>query len=100
MGASASLRAGQCPPSSPRGLQAEVRWTGMHRTLCVTFPGAHQALHQRRLRIEHVHSSVKRCRIVQDQIRLWKQGVRDLLMELCCARHNFRGRLTPGQPMV
>ena len=59
-----------------------------------------QTLHQRRLRIEHVHSSVKRCRIVKDRIRLWKQGVRDLVMELCCALHNFRVRLTPWQPMV
>src|SRR5215471_2785914 len=53
-----------------------------------------QALHQRRLRIEHVNSSVKRCGIVKDRIRLWKQGVRDLVMELCCALHNFRVRLT------
>jgi hypothetical protein len=61
---------------------------------------ANQALHQRRLRIEHVNSSVKRCRIVKDRIRLWKEGVRDLVMELCCALHNFRVRLTPWQPMV
>jgi hypothetical protein len=58
------------------------------------------ALHYRRLRIEHVNSSVKRCRIVKDRIRLWKQGIRDLVMELCCALHNFRVRLTPWQPMV
>src|SRR5438552_3058878 len=31
---------------------------------------ANQALHQRRLRIEHANSSVKRCRIVKDRIRL------------------------------
>jgi len=61
---------------------------------------ANQALPQRRLRIEHVNSSVKRCRIVQDRIRLWKAGVRALVMELCWALHNFRGRLTPCQPMV
>src|SRR6266700_1686527 len=61
---------------------------------------ANQALHQRRLRIEHVNSSVKRCRIVKDRIRLWKDGVRDVVMELCCALHNFRVRLTPWQPMV
>ena len=59
-----------------------------------------QALHHRQLRIEHVHSSVKRCRIVKDRIRLWKQGVRDLVMELCWALHNFRVRLTPWLPMV
>jgi hypothetical protein len=61
---------------------------------------ANQALRQRRLRIEHVNSSVKRCRIVKDRLRLWKQGIRDLVMELCCALHNFRVRLTPWQPMV
>lgn len=59
-----------------------------------------QVLHQRRLRIEHVNSSVKRCRIVKDRIRLWKQGIRDLVMEICCALHNFRVRITPWQPMI
>jgi DDE superfamily endonuclease len=61
---------------------------------------ANQALNQRRLRIAHVHSSVKRCRMVKDRSRLWKAGVRDLVMELCGALHNFRVRLTPWQPMV
>ena len=56
---------------------------------------ANQARHHRRLRIEHVNSSVKRCRIVKDRIRLWKEGVRDVVMEICCALHNFRVRLTP-----
>ena len=59
-----------------------------------------QALNQRRLRIEHVNSSIKRCRIVKDRLRLWKAGIRDLVMELCCALHNFRVRLTPWQPMI
>jgi hypothetical protein len=61
---------------------------------------ANQALHQRRLRIEHVNSSVKRCRIVKDRLRLWKTGTRDLVMALCCALHNFRVCLTPWQPMI
>jgi hypothetical protein len=61
---------------------------------------ANQVLNQRRLRIEHVNSSVKRCRIVKDRIRLWKEGVRDLVMERCCALHNFRVRLAPWQPMI
>jgi hypothetical protein len=61
---------------------------------------ANEALPQRRLRIAHVHSRVKRCRIVKDRLRLWKEGIRDLVMELCCALHNFRVRLTPWQPMV
>jgi DDE superfamily endonuclease len=61
---------------------------------------ANQARHDRRLRIEHVNSSVKRCRIVKDRIRLWKEGIRDVVMEICCALHNFRVRLMPWQPMV
>src|SRR5215467_7333558 len=39
---------------------------------------ANQALNQRRLRIEHVNSSVKRCRIVKDRLRLWKAGLREV----------------------
>jgi hypothetical protein len=77
------------PTKKPRG--QELTWEEQQ---------TNQVLHQRRLRIEHVNSSVKRCRIVKDRIRLWKQGVRDLVMELCCALHNFRVRLTPWQPMV
>ena len=59
-----------------------------------------QALDQRRLRMEPVNSSVKRCRIIKDRLRLGKKGIRDLVMELCCALHNFRVRLTPWQPMI
>ena len=77
------------PTKKPRGQELTPE---QHR--------ANQALHHRRLRIEHVNSSVKRCRIVKDRLRLWKAGVRDLVMELCCALHNFRVRLTPWQPMV
>jgi len=61
---------------------------------------ADQEIHQRRLRIEQVTSSVKRCRMVKDRIRLWRQGVRDLVMELCGALHNFRVCLTPWQSMI
>ena len=59
-----------------------------------------QVLHHRRRRIEHVHRRVKRCRVAQDRIRLWKDGVRDGAMERCCALHNVRVRLTPWQPMI
>jgi hypothetical protein len=38
---------------------------------------------RRRVRLEHVNSRVKRCRIVHDTNRLRKAGVRDLVMELC-----------------
>ena len=37
---------------------------------------------------------------LKDRIRLWKAGICDRVMELCCALHNFRVRLTPWQPMV
>jgi hypothetical protein len=77
------------PTKTPRGQELTRE---QHR--------AHQALPQHRLRIEHVNSSVKRCRVVKDRIRLWKKGIRDLVMERCCALHNFRVRLTPWQPMV
>jgi hypothetical protein len=33
-------------------------------------------------------------------VRLWKTNIRDLVMELCCALHNFRVRLIPWQRMV
>ena len=59
---------------------------------------ANQEIHQRRLRIEHVNSSVKRCRSVKDRSRLWKEGARDLVRAICCALHNFRVRLTPAAP--
>ena len=75
-----------------RGIVPDWRAIGITRRL--------EVHNQRRRRIEHVNSSVKRCRIVKDRIRLWKEGVRDLVMELCCALHNFRVRLTPWQPMI
>ena len=77
------------PTKKPRG---EERTREQH--------SANQALHQRRLRIEHINSSVKRCRMVKDRSRLWKEGVRDLVMALCCALHNFRVRLSPWQPVI
>jgi len=61
---------------------------------------ANQELHHRQLRIGHMHSSVKRCRSIKDRIRLWKEGVRDPVMEICCARHNFWVRLNPWLPMI
>jgi hypothetical protein len=61
---------------------------------------ANQALPQRRLRSEHVNSSGQRCRMVQARIRLGQEGVRELVMALCCALHNVRVRLTPWQSMV
>ena len=45
-------------------------------------------------------SSVKRCRIVKDRFRWWKEGIRYLVREFCCALHNFRVRLTSWQSVV
>jgi hypothetical protein len=61
---------------------------------------ANRRIARRRVRIEHVNSRVKRGRMVQDTSRLRKAGVHDVVMEVCCALHNFRLRLTPWQPMV
>ena len=77
------------PTKKPRG-----------RALTRRQKAANRRIARRRVRIEHVNSSVKRCRIVQDMSRLRKAGVRDLVMEVCCALHNFRLRLVPWQPMV
>lgn len=48
-----------------------------------------------RVGVEHVIRSVKRCRVVQDTIRLVLDGVDDMVMEICCGLHNFRLRLDP-----
>ena len=43
-----------------------------------------------RRRMEHAMGGVKRDRIVQDHIRLWKEGIRDTLRETCGGLHHFR----------
>jgi hypothetical protein len=77
------------PTKKPRG-----------RKLTRAQRAAHRRIARRRVRIEHINSRVKRCRIVHETNRLRKAGVRDLVMDVCCARHNFRVCLTPWQPMV
>ena len=77
------------PTRKPRG-----------RALTRAQRAANRRIARRRVRIEHVNSRSKRCRIVHDTCRLRKAGVRDLLIEVCCALPNFRVRLTPWQPMV
>ncbi len=44
-----------------------------------------RAIARRRVRIEHVNSSVKRCRMLKETIRMWKDGMRDMVMEIGCA---------------
>jgi DDE superfamily endonuclease len=60
---------------------------------------ANRALARRRVPIEHVNSSIKRCRILKDVCRLLRSGARDHVMEICCALHNFRLRLDPWLPI-
>ncbi len=52
-----------------------------------------------RVRIEHVNSSVKRCRMLKESMRLHRTGARDQVMEIACSLHNFRVRLSPWVPM-
>jgi hypothetical protein len=54
----------------------------------------------RRVRIEHIISSIKRCAIVTRPIRLRADDIRDVVMEICCALHNLRVRLSPWQPLT
>jgi hypothetical protein len=77
------------PTKKPRG-----------RALTRAQKAANRRIARRRVRIEHVNSRVKRGRSVHDTSRLRKAGVRDVVMAVCCALHNFRVRLTPWQPMV
>jgi hypothetical protein len=43
-----------------------------------------------RVVVEHVLAGVKRCRIVKDVLRLTKEGMSDLVMEIACGLHNLR----------
>jgi len=43
-----------------------------------------------RVVVEHVIAGVKRCRIVKEVLRLTKQGISDLVMEIAGGLHNLR----------
>ena len=43
-----------------------------------------------RVVVENVIAGVKRCRMVQDVLRLTKDGMSDLVMEIACGLHNLR----------
>jgi DDE superfamily endonuclease len=70
------------------------------RALTRAQKAANRSITRRRVGIEPIHSRVKRCRILHDTNRLRKVGIRDLVMEICCALHNFLVHLIPWQPMV
>ncbi len=56
---------------------------------------ANRHLAQLRIRIEHVISSIKRCRIVKDKLRLWREHIHDRVMAACCGLHNLRLQFRP-----
>lgn len=49
-----------------------------------------QILSPLRVVIEHANSGVKRLRIIKDVVRLHATEVRDKIMAVACALHNFR----------
>jgi DDE superfamily endonuclease len=60
---------------------------------------ANQAKARRRVAVEHVNSSLKRCHILKGVCRLLISGIRDRVVEIGCALHNFRLRLDPWLPI-
>ena len=43
-----------------------------------------------RVKVEHTIGRVKIYRVLKDRIRLYKQGIKDLVMELGCGLNNFK----------
>lgn len=78
----------QEPTKKPRG-----------GTLTTEQKQANQQHARRRVRIEHVNSSVKRVRMVKDRIRLHCGAIRDVVMEIACGLHNLRLRFRPWAPI-
>ncbi len=50
-----------------------------------------------RIVVENVICGIKRCRIVKDPLRLTKENISDMVMEIACGLHNLR--VTFRQPM-
>ena len=50
-----------------------------------------------RIVVENVICGVKRCRIVKDILRLTKENISDVVMEIACGLHNLR--VTFRQPL-
>jgi len=72
------------PQKKPRGQELTDEQKAENRVIAA-----------RRVVIEHIICSIKRCRIVKDTLRLWKDTARDMVMAVCCGLHNFRLRLCP-----
>ncbi len=43
-----------------------------------------------RIVVENVICGIKRCRIVKDTLRLTRENVSDMVMEIACGLHNLR----------
>ncbi|MBA4182477.1 MAG: hypothetical protein H0X49_00475 [Acidobacteria bacterium] len=43
-----------------------------------------------RIVVENVICGIKRCRIVKDTLRLTKENISDVVMEIACGLHNLR----------
>jgi len=54
-----------------------------------------RALSSISIRIDHAIGGVKRYRMVNDTIRLLKDGIRDIMMETCGGRHHVRRQYRP-----
>ena len=50
-----------------------------------------------RIVVENVICGVKRCRIVKEPLRLTKEKISDVVMEIACGLHNLR--VTFRQPL-
>lgn len=72
------------PKKKPRGKELTAEEKARNRVLA-----------RLRIRVEHAIGGVKRYRIVKDQLRNWKTGFRDWVMETCCGLHNFRLNFRP-----
>ena len=49
-----------------------------------------QLISRTRIVVEHAIAGVKRCRIVTDTFRNWRQGLVDEVMLAACGLHNLR----------
>ena len=78
------------PTQKPRG----KAWTPEQKV-------GHREVARRRGRIAQVHRRVKRWRMLTETIRMWQDGMRDMVMAIGCALQNFRVRVTPSwTPMI
>ena len=53
-----------------------------------------------RIRVEHVISGIKRCRIIKDKCRNWVKGFTDLVMVIACGLHNLRLKFRPWKKIT